>query len=1269
MSFVHLHVHSEYSLLDGLSHVSELVASAKDMGMPGLALTDHGAMFGVIDFYRAAKKRGIKPIIGMETYMARRSMHDRDPKRDSRAYHLLLLAENDAGYRNLLTIATASQLEGFYYRPRIDHDFLAQHSEGLICTTGCLSGEVPRALLRGRKRKAIEALDWYYEVFGRDSFFIELQQHDIAELPGMNKQLLELADRYEGHIIATNDVHYIRPEDAELQDILLCIQTGSVKADPNRMRMTDPSYYMRSPEEMAEIFGDIPGALENTVWIAERCNVDLDFKGYHLPDFPVPEGKTAESYLRELCQTGLQERYGARVVDAEIQERLDYELSIIHNMGFDAYFLIVWDLCRYAQDTGIWYNARGSAAGSIVAYALGITLVDPLKHGLIFERFLNPDRVSMPDIDLDFQDDQRHLMLEYTAEKYGQDKVAQIITFGTLGARAAIRDVGRVLDIPLNEVDRVAKLVPNIPGKPMRIKEALEKVGAFREAHESTPYIRELIETASRLDGVVRNAGTHAAGVIITPDPITEYLPLHRPTGSGGDDQPIQAVTQFEMNVLDSLGLLKVDFLGLSTLTVMARACENIRHRHGAELDIDSIPVDDPKTYELLGQGDVSGVFQVEGVGMRRYLTEMKPKELANVVAMVALYRPGPMDFIPTYIRRMHGEEAVSYSHPELKPIYQETYGIPVYQEQLMRSVMNLGGFSASDADGLRKAISKKNARALERHREQFIRGAGERGIPLDQAAAIFADWENFARYGFNKAHAADYGTIAVQTAYLKAHYPLEYMTALLSVFKQDTDKIAAYITDCRRMGIEVLPPDVLTSDVDFKITELPEGEVGIRFGLSAVKNVGEGAVRVMLDARQSGGPFKDLEDFLRRVDMRQVGKRAFESLIRVGAFDPLGERQALLQNLDQIMAYSASHFRAKDVGQISLFGVQTGVMENLELPPAVGEVPQRRKLYWEKELLGVYVSDHPVTPYWKDLAAAVSHSSVDLRLARQNERVCVGGMLSDLRPYQTRSGKPMGFATIEDIHGQVELVIFSRVWKRVTDWLHNDLVVLVKGRVDRERGDPKVLVDNITADLGGGDRDGDRSWRESESNMDPPNGEAETAVGMGELEPQPASKPQLASEEPPPERAPSPSGASPAETSRSNGGGAGGITPNPPPTQEGGEPEDPVQEEVQPSEDSALDEQRVSPVDGANRERQKLTVVLRATGDKLRDTRRMRRVQGLLTSYPGQDHYAFHIYEASRQYLLEFPNSSTGFCAELWEQLESLLGPGSLRLESTASD
>ncbi|MEE9216745.1 MAG: DNA polymerase III subunit alpha, partial [Anaerolineales bacterium] len=645
MSFVHLHVHSEYSLLDGLSRIPALVSRAKELNMPAVALTDHGTMFGAVHFYNAAKEEGIKPLIGMEAYLAPRSMRDRDHQQDSRAAHLLLLAENQQGYRNLLKIATAAQLEGFYYRPRIDREYLASHSEGLIATTGCMSGEVPRALGQGRQQFAEERLDWYFDVFGRDRFFFELQNHDIPELQSVNQALFDLAPKYEARFVATNDVHYVQPEDADLQDVLLCIQTGSVLSDPDRMRMNNDSYYLRSTQEMTGLFGEVEGAIENTLWIAERSDVDLDFEGYRIPPFEVPEGETTGSYLRTLCKQGLERRYGPRANEPETRERLDYELGVIHEMGFDAYFLIVWDLCRFAAEQGIWYNARGSAAGSIVAYCLDITLVDPIEHGLIFERFLNPGRVSMPDIDMDFQDDRRVELLDYTAKKYGEDKVAQIITFGTLGARAAIRDVGRVMDIPLPEVDRIAKVVPNIPGKPVTIPEALETVPDLHEAYQSSDYIRELIETAAKLEGVARNAGTHAAGVIVTDKPITEYIPLHRPTKGSQEDNPIRAVTQFDMGVLESLGLLKIDYLGLSTLTVMARACELILKRHGVALDIHSIPLDESETYDLLGSGDVLGVFQVEGAGMRRYLMEMKPRNLAHVTAMVALYRPGPMEF------------------------------------------------------------------------------------------------------------------------------------------------------------------------------------------------------------------------------------------------------------------------------------------------------------------------------------------------------------------------------------------------------------------------------------------------------------------------------------------------------------------------------------------------------------------------------------------------------------------------------------------------
>jgi DNA polymerase-3 subunit alpha len=1240
MSFVHLHVHSEYSLLDGMSRIPELVAQAKAMQMPAIALTDHGVMFGVMDFYEAAKREGIKPIIGMEAYMAARGMQDRDPQLDSRTFHLLLLAENQVGYQNLLHIATASQLEGFYYRPRIDHDYLAAHSEGLICTTGCLSGEIPRALEEGRDRSAAELVEWYLSVFGKQRFFIEVQEHAIPELPEINRKLVELARRYEVPLVATNDVHYVKHSDAELQDILLCIQTGSLRSDPNRMRMTDDSYYLRTPEEMRTLFSELPEAIENTLLIAERCNLDLEFKGYRLPKFSVPDGRSPQEYLRALCEEGLQKRYGTRASEAAIRERLEYELGIIHEMGFDTYFLIVWDLCRHARQLHIWYNARGSAAASIVAYALEITLIDPLEHELIFERFLNPSRVSMPDIDLDFQDDKRGLMLEYAANTYGQDRVAQIITFGTLGARAAIRDVGRVLDIPLPEVDRVAKLVPNIPGKPVSVAEALEEVPAFREAYESAPYIRDLIETASRLEGLARNAGTHAAGVIITDQPIIEYIPLHRPTSGAVEDSPIQSVTQFEMNVLDRMGLLKFDFLGLSTLTVMERACKLIGERTGRALDIHSIPVEDDDTFALMGRGEVLGVFQLEGAGMRRYLMEMKPRELANVVAMVALFRPGPMQFIPTYIRRMHGEEKVVYQHPMLETTFRETYGIAVYQEQIMSAAMRLAGYSPAEADSLRKAIAKKKAEDLSHHREKFILGAVQQGVDEDAARIIFDDWQDFARYGFNKAHAADYGAIAVKTAYLKAHYPLEYMPALLSVFKQDNDRVALYIGDCRRMGIEVLPPDINSSGLDFQVVEGTNGASAIRFGLGAVKNVGQGAVETILQARQEKGAFASLDDFARRVDLRQVGRRALECLVRVGAMDCFGDRVALCEALDRMLAYSASHFRAVDVGQMSLFCASTGVTDALELATPANPTSQRQILSWEKELLGVYASDHPLRPHAKDLNAIVSHFSGELSDVAHGQRVCVAGMVTAVRRHFTRDGRAMGFATLEDLHGRIDLVIFSRLWSQVSEWLKPDMVVVVRGRVDRERGDPKVLADEMSTEFTiveiSSSLESEACAPPSDELQDGEDGEVglaaqEEGEEEGDVADSGWDEPVLDDEDTP----------------------DGGIHPFPAPVDSAAqESAGANQAPGNPGENPGESEKRI------------VVIAMRSTGDKHRDALRMRRVHGLLSSYPGKDHFAFIVHEASRHYRLEFPSSTTGYCPELQTQLEHLVGDACVQLE-----
>jgi DNA polymerase-3 subunit alpha len=1065
MSFVHLHVHTEYSLLDGFSNIHKLVERTHQMDMPAIAITDHGTMFGVIEFYNAATHAGVKPIIGLETYVAARSIKEHDPQEDKKSTHLLLLAENETGYKNLLKIASIAQLEGFYYFPRIDHDVLAQYAQGLIATSGCMSAEIPRLLQRGQVKKADKLLGWYYDIFGKDNFFIELQQHDIPELPAVNKQLLELGKRHNGRFVATNDVHYIEKSDARLQDIMLAVQTGSLLSDPRRMRMTDDSYYLRSPEEMASLFAETPEALSNTLLIAERCNLDLGFKGYHLPDFDVPDGTTANVYLRQLCEEGLNRRYGENASDPVVRERLDYELQVIHKMGFDTYFLIVWDLCRYARQKGIWYNARGSGNGSIVAYCLDITLVEPIHHGLIFERFLNPGRISMPDIDLDFRDDCRSEMLEYAAHKFGYDRVAQIITFGTLGARAAVRDVGRVMDIPLSEVDRVAKVIPNIPGKPVTLRETLEEVPEFKEMYESQGYFKELIDTAADMEGVVRNAGTHAAGVVIADRPLVDYVPLHRPTGATAEASPIKIVTQFEMGVLESLGMLKVDFLGLSTLSIMARACELIRQRHGIQLNLGNIPTDDPDTYAMLGRGETAGVFQVEGSGMRRWLMQMKPNVVENVIAMVALFRPGPMDFIPGYIRRMHGEEAIEYRHPMLERIFKETYGFPVYQEQLMNAAMQLAGYSPPESDDLRKAISKKIKDKLLKHKHKFVHGAVERGITEETAEAIFEDWEEFARYGFNKSHAADYGIIAVQTAYLKYHYPEEYMTALLSVWQNDNAKVAVYVADCRRMGIDIQPPSVNISGWDFTIEDRADSKVAIRFGLGAVKNVGHNPVDAIIEARDNQ-PFIDINDFARRVDLRSVGKRPLECLIKVGALDEFGSRSALLAILDQILSISASHFRASDMGQISMFGMATGISDEIVVPHDIIEINRREVLEWERELIGLYVSDHPLSSVMDALAQVVTHFSGQLAEAASGEKVRVAGMVTRVRPHLTKNGKNMGFVTIEDVQGTIELVVFPRTWDKYWQTLEIDSVVLVDGKVDAQRGDPKVLVDSVATDL-----------------------------------------------------------------------------------------------------------------------------------------------------------------------------------------------------------
>ena len=1269
--------------------------------MPALAITDHGAMFGAIEFYNSCQSEGIKPIIGIETYMAARGMGDRDPQKDRKSAHLLLLAQNETGYKNLLQIATASQLEGFYYYPRVDHDFLAKHAEGLICTSGCLAAETPRALVEGRADDAKKTLDWYYEVFGKDNFYFELQDHEIPELRQLNKSLLEIAPRYNAQFVATNDVHYIKQEDHTLQDILLCIQTGALVSDKERMRMTDPSYYLRSAEEMKAIFGHIPGAIENTLLIAERCDIDLSFKGYHLPHFDVPQGFTLNSYLRHLGEEGLGIRYGDRAThDPTVRERFEYELRVITEMGFAAYFLIVWDLCRFSREKGIWYNARGSAAGSIIAYCLDITMVEPLEHDLIFERFLNPDRVSMPDIDLDFQDDRRYELLQYTSQKYGSDKVAQIITFGTLGARAAIRDVGRVLNVDLNQkVDPVAKTLPNIPGKPITIAQALEEVAEFREKYDEDEEVRKMVDTARGLEGVVRNAGTHAAGVVITDKPITEYIPLHRPTkGTGPDgDSPISAMTQFEMEILDGLGLLKVDFLGLRSLTIMARACEFIKGRHGVDYNINNIPTDDSAIYDLLSRGDVAGVFQVEGTGMRRFLIDMKPKKLDHIIAMISLYRPGPIDFIPSYIKRFHDEEPITYRHPLLEPILKDTYGITVYQEQLMRAAVSMGGYTAAEADVLRKIVSKKKGYEMVAQRKKFVGGCIKNQIDEATANLIFDDWEEFARYGFNKSHGADYAIICAQTAYLKAYYRVEYMTALLTAEKGDTAKVAMYVTDARKGGVPVQPPDVNHSGLDFMIEDQADGKSVIRFGLGAIKNVGEGPVAEIMQARSEGGKFKSLDDFCQRVDLRIVSKRALECLIKVGAMDTLGNRSQMLAGIDSIISASSAAHKADDVGQFDLFSsAGSNMMISVSLPKKVTEIDLKEKRKFEKELMGTYVSDHPLMARIDEVQSVVTAYSGDIGEDLNGRAVTLAGQITHIRPHTTQTQKAMAFVTMEDLQGSLDLVVFPKTWADVREWLEVDQIVFVTGKVDAKGSSVKILVDTIArevkvtvasqrSDVGSRKLEVRSQQSEVRGQKSEVRGQKSEVRGQ-KLE---VSNQQFRVAEPIADYIVNPdpvidddpfAGADPFgnSTPKKNGGGGYGVAALQTSSQlnDGDAATAPVAESVSAAVDNtraefeslgvvyATQKTNGESLNPTNGKAKRIVITLPPSENVDEGRRQFKRVYDALISHPGDDRFMVTIVERDQRYKLDFPNDTTHYSDELMHQLLKFISADSIDVQ-----
>ena len=1048
--FTHLHVHSEFSLLDGLGRITDLVDAAAQQGFDSLALTDHGALYGAVAFWQAATNKGIKPIIGVETYVARRSMTDREGKADAQPYHLILLAKDWTGYRNLCRLVTDAHLDGYYYRPRIDREHLAKYSEGLVGLSACLGGEVPKALEVDDWDLARKVASEYEDILGKGNFFLELQDHGMAEQRRLNEQLLRLAPETGLPLVVTNDLHYVHREQSAAHDVLLCVGTGNNIDTPGRMKFETDDFWLKSAADMAALFPDQREAVLNTRRIAEMCNLELPLNQLRIPHFPVPDGETVESWLRKECQRGLERRYGT--VTEELQRRLDYELGVIISMGYAGYFLIVADFVRFAREQRIQTTCRGSAPGSIVTYTLGITPVDPIAYQLPFERFLNPDRVTMPDIDVDFEDARRDEVIAYVSRKYGSDHVAQIITFGTMLARAAIRDVGRVLGHSYGEVDRIAKAVPNQLG--IKLEEALEAAPALREQYDGDPQVKRIIDFARQLEGVARNASTHAAGVVISREPLTELMPLQKATNSEA------LMTQYEMHGIEALGLLKFDFLGLSNLTILRHAVDLIRKHRGIEVDLDAIPLDDAATFELLASGETTGVFQLESAGMRRYIRELRPTSVYDLAAMVALYRPGPMDNIPSYIRRKHAQEPVTYLHPLLEPYLEKTYGIFVYQEDIMAAAIALGGFTGPEADTLGYAIRKKKSAVLRAQKEKFVTQAAGRGVPPDTIDAVFKAFEPFERYGFNKAHATCYGLIAYQTAYLKANYTVEYMTAVLTAFRANEEKVAAAIAECRRMGIDVLPPDVHRSDLEFTV----EGEA-IRFGLLAVKNVGQGAIESIIAARSDGGVFRSLTDFCSRIDLRLTNRKVLESLARVGALSPFGHPAQILLGLDDTIAAAQVTQRDRISGQTSLFDMAADEAATFERPLRVTpEVPVRELLRWEKELLGLYLSNHPLREIETVLPDYVNTWSADLKdESLEGQRVVIGGIVTGFRTIVTKTKSTMGVATLEDLQGSVEVVVFPKLYEQTPGTWTEGAILLVAGRVDHRGEEISILADLAT--------------------------------------------------------------------------------------------------------------------------------------------------------------------------------------------------------------
>ena len=1080
MAFTHLHVHTEYSLLDGAARIGDLVARAKELGMTSLAITDHGVMFGVIDFYRECKKQGIRPVIGCEVYTAARTLFDKDAERDKRMGHLVLLAKNNQGYKNLMKIVSEGYRHGFYYKPRIDKNVLRQYHEGLIALSACLAGEIPHRLLNGdyegAKKEALEMLD----IFGEGNFYLELQDQGLEEeariLPDMKRLHAETGIPF----VATNDSHYVRQEDAVAQDILMCIQMGTTVDEENRMRFSNDQFYLKSEDEMRKIFASIPEACDNTEKIAQQCDVTFTFGELHLPDFQAPEGLTKPQYLRKLCEKGLAERYPEAEGEelADLQERLNYELSTIENMGYVEYFLIVWDFINYAKENHIMVGpGRGSAAGSIVAYTLRITDIDPIKYGLIFERFLNPERVSMPDIDIDFCYERRGEVIDYVTRKYGEDKVSQIITFGTMKAKQAVRDVGRVLNVSYPETDAIAKAIPF--ALKMTIDKALEMSPELKAKYEGDETTRKVIDMARAIEGMPRHASTHAAGVVISRDSIDEYVPLYLA------DKGLS--TQFNMTTIEELGLLKMDFLGLRNLTIIRDALAMIEKDHGVKIDFSRMEYDDPKVYEIIAKGNTEGIFQLESGGMTQFMKNLKPDCFEDIVAGISLYRPGPMASIPTYIENKKHPHNIAYIHKSLEPILSVTYGCLVYQEQVMQIVRDLGGYSYGRSDLVRRAMSKKKMDVMLEEKEYFIHGKTDddgnveiagcvrNGVPEDAAEEIFNQMVSFAEYAFNKSHAAAYAVLAYESGYLKVHYPAEFMAALMTSVTGDANSISKYMRNCQEMGIQVLPPDVNESDKKFSVTD---GK--IRFGLSGVKNVGDGVIDAIIEARETKGIPSDIFRFIENLDVHKINKKAIESLIKAGALDCFDPNRAAHIGIYESLIESAQSSAKKNIeGQLSLFQLAADTMEESNVVnrlPAVKNFEKSVLLAQEKEMLGVYLTDHPLREFEEQIAKMTTVTAQDLAdvmdseengsqhsFVRDGMQAVMAGIITGKKTLITKNNKMMAFLNIEDLYGAVEIVVFPNIYDRYSSILQEDAIISVTGSINFKEGEmPKLLAENI---------------------------------------------------------------------------------------------------------------------------------------------------------------------------------------------------------------